>query len=78
MDPLDKLDIILSSVIAAKKRQVQQGRAEGMNAACIYLNGIDNQIKAYQDSLAFVRQMKRNAPSMSDESAKMYGKWKVV
>ena len=79
MDSLDKLDLILSSLIAQKKRDIQIGQAKGMNASSIYLNGIENQIKAYQESLVFVRQLKRNAPSMSDEIVqKMYGESKVV
>jgi hypothetical protein len=74
MEPLEKLDLIFTGVIAQKKREVQIGTAKGMNPGFAYLNGIENQITAYENALAFVRQIKRNVPSMADEVVlKMYG-----
>ena len=62
MDPLYKLDLILSSLIAQKKREIQIGTAKGIMAYTVYLNGIENQIKGYQESLSFVRQLKETTP----------------
>lgn len=74
MDPLDKLEIILESLIKDKKRELKQETDKGIQLSSVYLYGIENQVDAFEKSLEFVRAIKRNSPSMSDEVViKMYG-----
>ena len=66
MDPSDNLELILESTI--KKRNVKLGVEKGMHLASVYLCGIENQIDAFEDSLAlFLQQMK--SISLSGSSA---------
>ena len=65
MDPLDKDELILDSIIKRKKREFEHGKENGMNPGYSYLNGIDKQLDAFEEAIAFVRQIKRNTSNMS-------------
>jgi|GEM_PF-4137876 len=74
MDPLDKLEIILASTIKSKKRELERETDKGIQLSSVHLYGIENQIDAFEKSLEFVKEIKRNSPNMSDEVVmKMYG-----
>ena len=65
--------MIVSSIVA-KKLEFERGKNTGMHPAEIYLQGVQKKIDAFEEALAFLRQIKRGEPSMSDEIVlKMYG-----
>jgi len=73
MDPLDKLEFILKGMIQKNKNEIERAKNSGMHPAYPYLNGLEHEVVGLQKALARLHEIKRNAPSMSDEMVlKMY------
>jgi hypothetical protein len=74
MDPLDKLDLILTSKIKRMKKDLHRSVNAGINPSYVYLNGVQMEIEGLETAITFLHEIKRNAPSMDDEIVlKMYG-----
>ena len=65
MDPLDKQDLVLSSIVS--KLELECAKDIGIQPVATYLQGVQKKIDSLEEALAFLRQIMRGAPSMSDE-----------
>ena len=53
MDPLDMLDLILSSIVAKRKLEFECGIDMGMHPAETYLQGVQKKIDSSEEAVAF-------------------------
>jgi len=71
MDPLDKLQIIIEGNI--RKRTADRTKSE-LKASSLCILELDEEITTLRQVLGEIDAIKRNVPSMSDESVqKRYG-----
>lgn len=71
MEPLDKLELIIKSLIEQRKKERKNGEGKHSN---LYIEGLDHEIDMLRVVLCDIDAIRRNVPNMTDEKVqRMYG-----
>jgi len=67
MEPFEKLEITLESMINEKKEEVDRARNGGIQLSEPYIHGLEHELIGLQNASFIIRAIKNNAFATSDE-----------